>query len=48
MIQSGEVADQTAFMRDNLDYLFNKQPDFLLWLKEQKFDMLIVERYEDQ
>lgn len=35
-------------MKETLSYLFNQQPEFLVELKQQKFDMLIVERYEDQ
>ena len=48
MVRTGEAEDHSAFMKETLSYLFNQQPGFLLGLKEQKFDMLIVERYEDQ
>ena len=48
MIRAGEVPDYTSFMKEQLSFLFNEQAPFLLELKEQRFDMLIVERYEDQ
>eukprot|EP00347_Sterkiella_histriomuscorum_P010395 403376465 len=48
LIKIGEVSDSTAFMKETLDYIFNKQPEFVKELKSMKFDMLLIERYEDQ
>ncbi|CDW78088.1 antennal-enriched udp-glycosyltransferase [Stylonychia lemnae] len=48
LIRNGEVADQTKFLKEHVSYMFNEQIDLLIDLKSQNFDMLIVERYEDQ
>jgi len=48
LIRNGQVADQSKFLKDHVTYLFNDQIQFLKELKAMKFDMLIVERYEDQ